>query len=530
MKVRKKTLCHTCRRRKLACDGKRPACSQCLRSDRRCEGYPDVLFMPVISGPRSPKPTPSRPARSSTWTHQSQAPVTSPDDASAASINPTGNKTDTPSSSCELVSGSRQQRQTRGSYAYPVNPSLSDPLQSTMSLIIRNYVPHSEISGDVAHVVPQSPRICGSWVTTLPMLTASATGPLSECLGSAMKALAMSIMSYRTGGRLVQSISLRYGHTLRLLQHDLQLSGTCYKIERVASVMCLALVEILSPTSPLNWLVHMHGVSELIRLSPPRLFSTGIQHKLFIGIRPLMVLEALIFRKATFLAEEEWTRMPFQHHEPSPLQSLLSLTADMPAILARIDGLENEPTSTGTVAANKRLIELTEMREKLEAWSLSFYAESSAPLYWHRASQDEDHQRKSDSLWFASLTAANVLTHLWSLKITCLSHIQELLTRFPELERFSFSSGNLVGLRETCIELSVNIFHSTEYLMQDKFMLYGPFTAGLPVYTAHKALEMDDQGRAILQKLDKSIMDRISGHLIIFLQQHSCRHRNRATT
>ncbi|EXM12733.1 hypothetical protein FOTG_18783 [Fusarium oxysporum f. sp. vasinfectum 25433] len=492
MKVRKKNLCHTCRRRKLGCDGKRPACSQCLRSDRHCEGYP--------------------------------VRATSIDVFPTTSTTNAGDGSNGSSPSDETISDTLVQRPTKWPYAHTIYPALSDPLQSRISLIVRNYVPYSEISGDVTNAVPQSPRICGSWVTALPELATGATDTLRESLNSAMNALALSIMSYRTGGRLVQPISLAYGETLRLLQRDLQRSGTCYRIERAAAVMCLALVEVLSPTSPDNWLVHMHGVSELIRLSPPELVSSGIQHKLFIGIRPLMVIKALIFRKATFLAEEQWTTGPFQSHEPSPLQNLFSLAAAIPDILEKIDALDHESTSAATTEAKKRLAELMEMRASLEAWRFSFQAEPQMPLCWPRAAGDNNRQ-SNGSLWFPNLSVANALTHLWSFQILCLSHIRDMLRRFPELGEVDSMLENPDRLRKACIELSVSIFQSMEYLMQDEFMLYGPFTAGFPVYTARRALEMDEQGRAVLQKLDKSVTDRISIHVILVLQQESYRRR-----
>lgn len=40
----------------------------------------------------------------------------------------------------------------------------------------------------------------------------------------------------------------------------------------------------------MSWLVHVEGVSNMIQLSPPESFESGIEHTLFIGFRPLLVL------------------------------------------------------------------------------------------------------------------------------------------------------------------------------------------------------------------------------------------------
>lgn len=39
----------------------------------------------------------------------------------------------------------------------------------------------------------------------------------------------------------------------------------------------------------MTWLVHVEGVSNMIRLSTPESFQSGIEHTLFIGFRPLLV-------------------------------------------------------------------------------------------------------------------------------------------------------------------------------------------------------------------------------------------------
>jgi hypothetical protein len=40
----------------------------------------------------------------------------------------------------------------------------------------------------------------------------------------------------------------------------------------------------------MSWLVHVEGVSNMIQLSLPESFESGIEHTLFIGFRPLLVV------------------------------------------------------------------------------------------------------------------------------------------------------------------------------------------------------------------------------------------------
>ncbi|KAF4964021.1 hypothetical protein FSARC_8019 [Fusarium sarcochroum] len=478
MKVRKKTLCLTCRRRKVRCDGKRPACSQCLNSGRSCEGYPDALFVPWHSssglGQTTAEPSPTRASNKITSTVNS------------------------PSSLNNLICHHTKVPPDVAS----IYPFLTDPWENTISLIIRNYVPDREASADITDIVPQSPRICGSWVTALPDLAAGSSGRLGECLTSAMNALALSITSYRTGTRLNQPISLSYGHALRLLQHNLYSSKSCYKAEQAAAVMCVALLE---------------GVAELIRLSSPELFSAGTQHKLFIGIRPLLVIHAVMSRKTTFLAEDGWTQEPFQHYQPSPLQSLLSIAASISGVLERIDTQKQEPTDTAANAAKTNLTQLMKIRMRFESWANSFERESPEPLYWYQT-QDEDIERHDNMLSFPSLSTANALTHLWSFQIICMSQIQDLLVRFPELNGFKIIV-SIAALRKSCIELSAKILQSMEFLMRQDFMLYGRFSTGFPLQTAYQSLVVDTEGRNVLRKLEKSVVKHIDIDVNSFLSK-----------
>ncbi|EWY84353.1 hypothetical protein FOYG_14105 [Fusarium oxysporum NRRL 32931] len=311
-----------------------------------------------------------------------------------------------------------------------------------------------------------------------------------------MNALALSITSYNTGKQLTKSIYLSYVHTLRLLQNDLRISRTCYNVEQVAAVMCIALLEVSSPTTPGSWLVHIDGVGELIQLSSPDLFSTGIQHKMFIGIRPLIVLQAMLCRKSTFLANEAWIKKPFEFHKQSTLQNLLDLAVTIPGILEEIDALDDQPADTVSTAAKASITQLIKIRMKLESWANDFEAESSTPQY-------EDPQNQHGTLRYPNLTTANTFTHLWAFQIICMSHIQNLLARFPELSGFGIILSPS-ALRKSCIRLSMKILQSMKYLIRKEFLLYGRFSVWLPLNMAYHSLNVDQEGIAVLQNLETS--------------------------
>ncbi|KAH7349166.1 hypothetical protein BKA66DRAFT_447150 [Pyrenochaeta sp. MPI-SDFR-AT-0127] len=380
--------------------------------------------------------------------------------------------------------------------------------QETVSIILRNYVPTYETGFEAATSLVRSPLVCGTWVMALPELTIHTTGPIAECLHSALGALALSITAYRTSKNMLHLISTQYEHSLHLLSHNLAATGNVYRNELVAAVMCLALVEVLSPTHPSSWLVHVEGVSKMIQLSSPDLFASGIEHTLFMGFRPLLILKACILRKATFFADDSWVQMPFQHHRAAPLQDLLGVAACIPGILEKVDVSIHSPEDATIHVSHGRLIELMEIAAHLEVWHGSYLKRTPTPLYW-RQTVENDIESNLDLFWFQDLSTANTFTYFWAFQLICLTNIQSLLERYPHLEQLVHSATHdIKDLRDTCLELSIQIYQSMQFVLQKDFMLYGVSSAGFPLQIACKTLELDAKGRAILNSLDHTIIAR----------------------
>lgn len=55
------------------------------------------------------------------------------------------------------------------------------------------------------------------------------------------------------------------------------------------------------PSSAVGWIAHVRGVGEFIRAYGPELYRSGIPHKLFVGVRPLLVRQGCISFPFIFL-------------------------------------------------------------------------------------------------------------------------------------------------------------------------------------------------------------------------------------
>jgi hypothetical protein len=260
MKVRKKNLCDTCRKRKLQvclhgsafrmyglilvaveqCDGKRPACTQCVFSKRMCEGYPNALFVPFDATKTAAKPR-ARPKPGS------QAKKSLPVDAQCLPGAKSGftlaNDDSTTLSQDAIITSNNSPHPT---VSYPPDPAT---IQEKVSLILRHFIPIQELGCDAADGTGQCSWFCGSWAKALPELTADISCPFSQCLYSAVSALALSITANRDHEDRLDAIVVQYEDSLRLLGNNLAVAGDTYQSKLVAAVMCLALTEVNSSVS-----------------------------------------------------------------------------------------------------------------------------------------------------------------------------------------------------------------------------------------------------------------------------------------
>lgn len=110
--------------------------------------------------------------------------------------------------------------------------------------------------------------------------------------------------------------------------------------------------------------------------------------------------------------------------------------------------------------------------------------------YGQIPSPDFDLPSTDFALWFPSITTANVLAHLWTFKIVCLTELRDLATFFPPVLDQPLSNGiHPSQLGGQIIELSILTCRSMEFTLQDKMALYGPASTFYPLQIAYKSLK-----------------------------------------
>lgn len=160
------------------------------------------------------------------------------------------------------------------------------PLHDLITTIIDNYVPELD-AFTLSSTVEPSPRICGSWVEVLPELIKNDT---DTALASAVRAFAVSILSRGPKRSFSVSEGLEaYNQALVSVNEALRSPYSDFPVAIAAAVMCLLLAELYHVTSLCSYKAHLQGLADLMQLSRPEVYASGIPHRLFIGARPALV-------------------------------------------------------------------------------------------------------------------------------------------------------------------------------------------------------------------------------------------------
>ncbi|KAG4443492.1 hypothetical protein IFR05_001062 [Cadophora sp. M221] len=467
MKGKQANVCHTCRAHKIGCDGALPSCTQCRLTGRQCRGYKlDAIFVPYSANSYSPR-------------------------KSLSSMSPP------PSVGCAARKIGQHEPRTGQRPVPPcqIYQSIDSPSSSELTAVIVNrFLPG--VRKDSFSFDTSTSQVCGAWVEMLPSIVARANH--GDLISAATRAFGLVVLDRGPEGKHKNFHSVNaYVATLEMLSYAIQSPQKFFRIETAATIVCLAMVELMLPRSDCNTLAHFGGLGALINIYSPKVFDSGDYHLIFVGCRPVLLLQALTARKSTFLAREEWLRAPFRHHPPSEMQTLMGDAAVLPSIMEEIDGLPTLTSEKALQTACKLKAMLSEVLIRLSRWDGQFVIErktdreSPQHAEFGRCLQDE-----VLDFWFSSLLAANVYTYMWAFKIICYTELAKLNLLLPNCDDQSISRAGEVYEEHSArlSALATKICQSMEYLLQDKMLLYGPAAAMWPLGIAYDVLVGDIEG------------------------------------
>ncbi|KAJ5623310.1 hypothetical protein N7490_011915 [Penicillium lividum] len=302
--------------------------------------------------------------------------------------------------------------------------------------------------------------------------------------------------------------SSSYYDAIHALRKSFGVNGASVKFEMIPTAMCLAMAELMIPDSAAATAEHIKAVGLLFQAYGPDVCKDGFPHKLFVGFRPLLIIQAILHRNSTFLALPAWINTPFSTFGPSLMQQLLNEAITLPSLLHQADLLIKNSELTIDSHINQVFSSFVDLTSRLGNWETMLCVESRPP-YWHSGNASDD---TILPLWYPNITMANVFTHLWALQIICMTEIKRLssyLSRssrelHPQLDSRIDENDLLM------IALARKIYTSMDYLLQDEMELFGPASTFFPLRVAHQIFIADESGYKMDIVYIEGIVDRLA--------------------
>ncbi|XPS99487.1 hypothetical protein M3J09_008662 [Ascochyta lentis] len=285
-----------------------------------------------------------------------------------------------------------------------------------------------------------------------------------------------------------------YGNALQGIRAVLDSTNEPIGSTVAIASMCLALSEVLVPTSNDGYKTHLRGVAAMMQSRGPSAFKDGVAHLMFVGVRPLIVLDALLRRKTTFLMDQQWRFIPFSLHHASRMQLLLGHAT---AIAPLLEAIDNDSTDLRSIRTG-----LLEILSTLQGWENSFISEGM--LYRPIAPSQldlgfEPHSLPNPCFDFVDVSHANSLTHFWAFRLVCLLFISTLDSQLVGEQNFSTVYATGSNQHESLVDLCTLICRGLPYLLQKEMSLYGSMSAGFPLHMVSESLRtMQPQNCSLL--------------------------------
>lgn len=175
--------------------------------------------------------------------------------------------------------------------------------------------------------------------------------------------------------------------------------------------------------------------------------------------------------------------MPFLAFPASPLQALLSITSPIPSILERLDCSKFGPATKQKTVARGAAVEFNKILATMSSSLQEAMRSPGQTTYWDILGDDGE-----TSIWFSSISVANLLTHIWAFWIICVTNIRSLISEYPDLQSLEILvDGQTPGSKfvtEKIASAANDILLSMEFLMQDEMKLFGVASLILPLQVA----------------------------------------------
>ncbi|KAI9882430.1 MAG: hypothetical protein M1823_005823 [Watsoniomyces obsoletus] len=204
-----------------------------------------------------------------------------------------------------------------------------------------------------------------------------------KALSSALSALSMARLGRVNQDRTVSMQGQRlYAQALSELQKALWDQSQMFRDETLAACKALETYELLECSDDRidAWMVHGTGMARLVQLRGVNRHTSDLGRQLFIRFRDVEIIQCLSMRRSTFLADPEWSSIPWGNGPKTTDDQLLDLMAKMPAIFEEADSIPAMHPRDAVLARLSLMNRCWDLQAEFERWYEQ--AQPSTPEYW----------------------------------------------------------------------------------------------------------------------------------------------------
>ncbi|KAH8801752.1 hypothetical protein F5884DRAFT_527082 [Xylogone sp. PMI_703] len=498
--------CHTCRQRRIACGLERPQCSQCVKSNRVCAGYQrERVFV---------------------LNHESTEQALK--SYAQAQIQILGGQLRHGPGRGKKKNASVKTDERAAAHTRTKTPPWEPQLLA--HLAPRAVYRQQLLNEFLCSQVPANYRRSDPDDRMTPWFMLLADQPvLTKALECSMLAVCTSRLGRVHNDTALVNESLKlYGLGLRELQKALWDPKLMYNDETLAACMALTTYEVLEcPEGTYHGLLtHHNGLERLVQLRGAEAHSSGLGHKVFIIFRTTSILHSMEKKCISYLAEPEWSEIPFKKIPKEPYDHLIDILGQGTGILAETAYFDH--------LCPGHLLQMT-LNLIERCWKLDFQLQkfierqkqgSSGPLYWPRSPQYTvlSEEVKEENLFpvsfcFDNLIVANTCVVYWAICLILWSGMLALYTviyqlyqqgidmafldpsvhpnphcpicthtiappsnsSLPYVETIDPSQLPPLLHRADLLATARNICQSVEYFMQEEMLVQGPALIVMPL-------------------------------------------------
>lgn len=235
-----------------------------------------------------------------------------------------------------------------------------------------------------------------NWTEIIPSLSSQ-----DSSLQDAFSALSISRVGQgHKDARLVHESAILYGKALKELQTALFDPSRMHSDQVLMACMLLGLYEVFEGPAfnSRSWMAHATGAARLIQLRGPHRHQNWDAHHPFLASRIPTIYAAILQRKTTYLAAEEWLTVPWEFQLRTYMDRLVDLGTLVPGILERFDTLRESDSNTAADLL-QLLEECKDLQERMNRWKDATKKGAVPRVVKHDAGDPDGYPFETD-LWF----------------------------------------------------------------------------------------------------------------------------------